>query len=75
MAGCRPDTRTDYFDRRQATAFQVREREELQPTFAQLQRKNANVKMRWFARGVVNRANGRDDFLSRNRRRRRASAE
>src|SRR5882724_2021668 len=36
-----------------ATAFRAREREELQPTFAQLQRKNTNVTMRWFARGKL----------------------
>ena len=35
------------------TAFRAREREELQPTFVQLQRKNANVTMRWFARGKL----------------------
>jgi len=36
-----------------ATAFRAREREELQPTFAQLQRKNTNVTLRWFARGKL----------------------
>jgi len=35
------------------TAFRAREREELQPTFVQLQRKNANVIMQWFARGKL----------------------
>ena len=47
-----------------ATAFRAREREELQPTFAQLQRKNANVTMRWFARGKLweSREAERDDF-------------
>jgi len=35
------------------TAFRAREREELQPTFAQLQRKNTNVTLRWFARGKL----------------------
>jgi hypothetical protein len=35
------------------TAFRAREREELQPTFVQLQRKNTNVTMRWFARGKL----------------------
>src|SRR6478672_1327231 len=35
------------------TAFRAREREELQPTFVQLQRKNANVTMRWFERGKL----------------------
>ena len=33
------------------TAFRAREREELLPTFNQLRRKNADVVMRWFARG------------------------
>src|SRR4026208_103532 len=33
------------------TAFRAREREELLPTFHQLQRKNTNVAMQWFARG------------------------
>jgi 23S rRNA pseudouridine2605 synthase len=47
-----------------ATAFRAREREELQPTFAQLQRKNANVTMRWFARGKLweSREAEREDF-------------
>ena len=31
------------------TAFRAREREELQPTLVQLQRKSPNVTMRWFA--------------------------
>jgi 23S rRNA pseudouridine2605 synthase len=46
------------------TAFRAREREELQPTLAQLQRKNANVTMRWFARGKLweSREAERDDF-------------
>ena len=46
------------------TAFRAREREELQPTFVQLQRKNANVVMRWFARGKLwaSREAERDDF-------------
>ena len=35
------------------TAFRAREREELQPTLAQLQRKNTNVTLRWFARGKL----------------------
>jgi hypothetical protein len=33
------------------TAFRAREREELLPTFNQLRRKNAEVVMKWFARG------------------------
>jgi hypothetical protein len=46
------------------TAFRAREREELQPTFVQLQRKNPNVTMRWFARGKLwaSREAERDDF-------------
>jgi 23S rRNA pseudouridine2605 synthase len=46
------------------TAFRARERDELQPTFAQLQRKNTNVVMRWFARGKLwpSREAERDDF-------------
>jgi hypothetical protein len=46
------------------TAFRAREREELQPTFVQLQRKNTNVVMRWFARGKLwaSREAERDDF-------------
>ena len=35
----------------QATAFRAKEREELLPTFNQLARKNANIVMRYFARG------------------------
>jgi hypothetical protein len=35
----------------QPTAFRAREREELLPTFNQLRRKNADVVMKWFARG------------------------
>src|SRR6266446_3443201 len=34
-----------------ASAFRAREREELLPTFHQLKRKNADVVMKWFARG------------------------
>ena len=48
-----------------ATAFRAREREELQPTFAQLQRKNANVTMRWFARGKLFVHGGRQAFAVR----------
>jgi hypothetical protein len=33
------------------TAFRAAKREELQPTFAQLKRTNADVTMKWFARG------------------------
>jgi hypothetical protein len=46
------------------TAFRAREREELQPTLVQLQRKNENVIMRWFARGKLwaSREAERDDF-------------
>jgi hypothetical protein len=33
------------------TAFRARERDELVPTFHQLQRKNPKVTMQWFARG------------------------
>jgi len=46
------------------TAFRAREREELQPTFIQLQRKSANVIMRWFARGKLweSRDAEREDF-------------
>ena len=33
------------------TAFRAREREELLPTLHQLQRKNADVVLKWFARG------------------------
>src|SRR6185503_20350178 len=35
------------------TAFRAREKEELQPTLRQLQRKNTDVVMKWFARGRV----------------------
>src|SRR5262245_18617976 len=35
----------------QATAFRARDREELLPTFNQLARKNADIVMRYFARG------------------------
>ncbi len=35
------------------TAFRARDKEELQPTFRQLQRKNTDVVMKWFARGRV----------------------
>jgi hypothetical protein len=46
------------------TAFRAREREELQPTLVQLQRKNDNVVMRWFARGKLwaSREAEREDF-------------
>ena len=49
------------------TAFRAREREELQPTFVQLQRKNTNVTMQWFARGRLwaSREAERDDFQMR----------
>src|SRR5438093_493691 len=33
------------------TAFRAREQDELLPTFGQLKRKNADVVLRWFARG------------------------
>ena len=33
------------------TAFRAKEKEELLPTFVQLQRKNPDVVMKWFARG------------------------
>jgi len=33
------------------TAFRAQDKEELLPTFAQLQRKNPDVVMKWFARG------------------------
>ena len=33
------------------TAFRAKDKEELLPTFAQLQRKNPDVVMKWFARG------------------------
>jgi hypothetical protein len=36
-----------------ATAFRAREQEELLPTIAQLRRTNANVVMKWFARGRI----------------------
>jgi len=36
-----------------ATAFRARERDELLPTLHQLQRKNPNVTMQWFARGKL----------------------
>src|SRR4029079_14444231 len=36
-----------------ATAFRAREREELLPTFNQLARKNADIAMRYFARGKL----------------------
>jgi hypothetical protein len=35
------------------TAFRAREQEELLPTIAQLRRTNANVVMKWFARGRI----------------------
>jgi len=46
------------------TAFRAREREELAATFVQLQRKNTNVTMQWFARGKLwaSREAERDDF-------------
>jgi 23S rRNA pseudouridine2605 synthase len=49
------------------TAFRAREREELLPTFVQLQRKNTNVAMQWFARGQLwaSREAERDDFQMR----------
>ena len=51
------------------TAFRAREREELLPTFHQLQRKNTNVTMRWFARGRLweSREAEQDDFQRRKR--------
>jgi hypothetical protein len=36
---------------KKATAFRAREREELLPTFHQLKRKNADIVMKWYARG------------------------
>ena len=36
-----------------ATAFRAREREELVPTFNQLARKNADIAMKYFARGKL----------------------
>src|SRR4029079_10106812 len=36
-----------------ATAFRASEREELQPTFAQLARKNPDIAMKYFARGKL----------------------
>jgi hypothetical protein len=35
------------------TAFRARDKEELLPTFHQLQRKNSDVVMKWFARGKL----------------------
>ena len=51
------------------TAFRAREREELLPTFHQLQRKNKNVAMQWFARGRLweSREAEHDDFQRRKR--------
>src|SRR6185436_10879828 len=51
------------------TAFRAREREELLPTLHQLQRKNANVTMQWFARGKLweSREAEHDDFQRRKR--------
>ena len=51
------------------TAFRAREREELLPTFHQLQRKNKNVAMQWFARGRLweSREAEQDDFQRRKR--------
>src|SRR2546422_5203681 len=51
------------------TAFRAREREELLPTFHQLQRKNTNVAMQWFARGRLWESQEREheDFQRRKR--------
>jgi len=51
------------------TAFRAREREELLPTFHQLQRKNTNVVMQWFARGRLWESQEREheDFQRRKR--------
>src|SRR4051794_19509886 len=51
------------------TAFRAREREELLPTFHQLQRKSTNVTMKWFARDRLweSREDERDDFQRRKR--------
>jgi hypothetical protein len=49
------------------TAFRARERDELVPTFHQLQRKNPKVTMQWFARGRLweSREAEREDFQRR----------
>jgi hypothetical protein len=49
------------------TAFRAREQEELLPTFHQLQRKNTQVEMKWFARGRLweTQQAERDDFQRR----------
>ncbi len=49
------------------TAFRAREAEELLPTVAQLKRTNANVIMKWFARGRLwdSQQQERDDFQRR----------
>jgi hypothetical protein len=46
------------------TAFRAREADELQPTLAQLKRTNANVVLKWFARGRLweSQQEERDDF-------------
>src|SRR4029450_8269376 len=51
------------------TAFRARERDELLPTLHQLQRKNANAEMRWFARGKLwpSREAEHEDFQRRKR--------
>jgi hypothetical protein len=51
------------------TAFRARERAELLPTFHQLQRKNSNVVMKWFARGRLwdTQEAEREDFQRRKR--------
>src|SRR4051812_22196971 len=51
------------------TAFRAREREELLPTFHQLQRKNTNVAVKWFARDRLwaSQQEERDDFQRRKR--------
>jgi hypothetical protein len=52
------------------TAFRAREREELLATLHQLQRKNANAEMQWFARGRLwpSREAEHEDFQRRKRR-------
>ena len=49
------------------TAFRAREAEELLPTLTQLRRTNANVIMKWFARGRLwdSRQQEHDDFQRR----------
>src|SRR6185503_384984 len=51
------------------TAFRAREREELLPTLHQLQRKNPNVALQWFARGRLweSREAEHEDFQRRKR--------